>query len=186
MCIMGFLFFSDLDRTLFLSGLLLLTFWDHQNFIQKTPKRTLAFILFWLMFLGVYSTSPFVKSKRYLQSDKTCPNRHWLLSFKDARYFNLSNEKVQSIHFVDLDMIPHNLDYLLKNETIRKNLYFKELKFLDSEKRHASDKLEFMRQRKCIGLYARGAKNPLKEERPFSRTKIFYEMLKENTILLYE
>ena len=184
--IFSVIYYTDLDEILILSVLLVLIFWDHQNYFKEPQKRVLSLILFFIILSGLYTAISPVKGKTYLQPDRDCPKRHWILSFRDAQYFKLPRERVESISFIDLRLIPYNLSSLLESQTIQKNLNARELMFLSSEQEYASAKLKQMKKKKCIGIYIRGNEDPLKETPPFSRARTFYDVLKETALLLRE
>ena len=184
--VFGVFFYINLDGIFILAILLVLVFWDHQNYFKESQKKGLFLILFLILFSGFYTVEPPTEERKYLRLDQDCSKRHWILSVEDTQHFNLPKERVKSISFIDLKMIPYNLNSLLGSQTMSKNLNVQELIFLSSERKYALAKLEQMKKRKCIGIYIRRSKAPLRETPPFSRARIFYDALEETTLILQE
>ena len=117
-----------------------------------------------------------------------CSKRVWLLSVEDLNYFNTKIYKISKIIFLDLKIIPKNIEPLIKimsAKLIVKKKILNKIKFFKKEREYANQVLASISQYECLGVFIYDKKHNVNiKESPDTRVKIFYELSKNNKNIL--
>ncbi len=140
-------------------------------------SATSFFFIIGLLYFADHRSYP-----KHASYNAECSKRTWILSWVDLPFFNIQNEKINKIIFMDLKLIPENIDKMLKKKELMQDSIFKdhhkynlEFDFLRKEKLNAYETRGKIKFEDCIGLFLRSNLHPLFEEKPYRRVRDIYD-----------